>query len=188
MTDNFNFGPSLVRGFAPGGIGPRDITNATSNNNGNALGGTDYWGASVETQFPIWGLPKDIGLKGALFFDAGSLWDYTDTTNFGTYLGYPVGESCAVMNAHKNPWTTQLPCINVGSNNMVVRYRRSRPDLALGDGAGGSNSVSCCRNPSTMSCSSSASAAARPFSFMQGYSRARRPAAPCYGACHTNCA
>ena len=25
------------------------------------------------------------------------------------------------MNAHKNPWTTQLPCINVGSNNMVVR-------------------------------------------------------------------
>ncbi len=121
VTDNFNLGPSLVRGFAPGGIGPRDVTNATSNNNGNALGGTDYWGASVETQFPIWGLPKDIGLKGALFFDAGSLWNYTGTTNFGTYLGYPVGESCAVMNAHKNPWTTQLPCINVGSNNMVVR-------------------------------------------------------------------
>ncbi len=25
IQDNFNLGPSLVRGFAPGGIGPRDI-------------------------------------------------------------------------------------------------------------------------------------------------------------------
>ena len=29
IVDNFNLGPSLVRGFAPGGIGPRDITNST---------------------------------------------------------------------------------------------------------------------------------------------------------------
>ena len=25
LIDNFNLGPTLVRGFAPGGIGPRDI-------------------------------------------------------------------------------------------------------------------------------------------------------------------
>ena len=25
ITDNFNLGPTLVRGFAPSGIGPRDI-------------------------------------------------------------------------------------------------------------------------------------------------------------------
>ena len=67
IVDNFNLGPSLVRGFAPGGIGPRDISNSTTNNNGNALGGTKYWGASVEAQFPIWGLPRDIGLKGAVY-------------------------------------------------------------------------------------------------------------------------
>ena len=67
IVDNFNLGPSLVRGFAPGGIGPRDITNSTTNNNGNALGGTEYWGASLEAQFPIWGLPRDIGLKGAVY-------------------------------------------------------------------------------------------------------------------------
>ena len=40
IMDNFNLGQSLVRGFAPGGIGPRDITNTTQANNGNALGGT----------------------------------------------------------------------------------------------------------------------------------------------------
>jgi outer membrane protein insertion porin family len=121
VTDNFNLGPSLVRGFAPGGIGPRDITNATTNNNGNALGGTDYWGASIETQFPIWGLPKDIGLKGALFFDAGSLWNYTGQTNFTNFFPGLYGHACPGANKGLNPWTGQVPCITVGSNNMVVR-------------------------------------------------------------------
>ncbi len=102
IVDNFNLGPSLVRGFAPGGIGPRDISNSTTNNNGNALGGTEYWGASVEAQFPIWGLPRDIGLKGAVYFDAGSLWNYQGSTNFGTYLGYNSAQSlsCSYMNNH----------------------------------------------------------------------------------------
>jgi outer membrane protein insertion porin family len=85
VFDNFNLGPSLVRGFAPGGIGPRDISNWTSTV-GNSVGGTKYVGGTVEVQFPIWGLPKDIGLRGALFTDAGSLWDYRGPTNFSKYL------------------------------------------------------------------------------------------------------
>ncbi len=134
IVDNFNLGPSLVRGFAPGGIGPRDITNATSNNNGNALGGSDYWGASLEAQFPIWGLPKDIGLKGAVFADAGSLWGYRGLTNFGTYMGYDTAQasSCTYTNNHYpngaakqmyvQGWPVQQSaCIVVGSNNMIVR-------------------------------------------------------------------
>ncbi|MCI4680439.1 outer membrane protein assembly factor BamA [Rhodoblastus acidophilus] len=134
VVDNFNLGPSLVRGFAPGGIGPRDITNATTNNNGNALGGTDYWGASLEAQFPIPYLPKDIGLKGAVYADAGSLWNYQGMTNFGTYLGYSAAQasSCTYMNNYNpngsskvtfiNGWPVQQqPCIAVGSNNMIVR-------------------------------------------------------------------
>ena len=39
-------------------------------------------GASVEVQFPIYGLPRDIGLKGAVFADAGTLFGYTGKTNF----------------------------------------------------------------------------------------------------------
>jgi len=74
ITDHFFMGPSLVRGFATSGIGPRDI--ATLDNRGNAIGGTSYIGASLEVQFPIWGLPRDLGLKGAIFADAGTLFGY----------------------------------------------------------------------------------------------------------------
>ncbi len=85
IVDNFNLGQSLVRGFAPGGIGPRDVSNPIAGSNaGNALGGTNYYGASLEAQFPIWGMPKDIGIKGAIFADAGSLFGYRGMTNFGS--------------------------------------------------------------------------------------------------------
>ncbi len=73
MLDDFKMGPNLVRGFAPAGIGPRDITSATAN---DAIGGTMYWGASMEFQYPFYFLPKDAGLRGAVFVDSGSEWGY----------------------------------------------------------------------------------------------------------------
>src|SRR5437762_529625 len=51
MLDHFQMGPNLVRGFAPNGIGPRDINPFGT---GDALGGTKYWGASFELQMPFW--------------------------------------------------------------------------------------------------------------------------------------
>ena len=66
-------GPNLVRGFAPSGIGPRDLTVGTSN---DALGGSMYWGASVEAVTPLYFLPKEIGIKVGAFLDAGSVWGY----------------------------------------------------------------------------------------------------------------
>ncbi|WP_315832985.1 outer membrane protein assembly factor BamA [Bradyrhizobium prioriisuperbiae] len=79
MLDHFQMGPQLVRGFAPQGIGPRDITNGTTN---DALGGTMYWGASAELQVPFWFLPKEVGLKGAMYADAGGLYDYKGPTSW----------------------------------------------------------------------------------------------------------
>ncbi len=73
MIDHYFLGPTLVRGFAPSGIGPRDVLNDPT---ANALGGTSYFGGSVELQFPIWGLPRDLGLRGAIFADAGTLFNY----------------------------------------------------------------------------------------------------------------
>jgi outer membrane protein insertion porin family len=73
LIDNFNLGPTLVRGFASGGIGPRDL-NADPRT--NALGGTTYYGGSLEVQFPILGIPREVGLRGALFADAGTLFGY----------------------------------------------------------------------------------------------------------------
>jgi outer membrane protein insertion porin family len=79
MLDHFIMGPNLVRGFSPAGLGPRDLTPGTTN---DALGGTLYWGASVEAQTPLYFLPKDIGIKLAVFADAGSVWDYQGPTSW----------------------------------------------------------------------------------------------------------
>jgi outer membrane protein insertion porin family len=78
MLDHFQMGPNLVRGFAPNGIGPRDVVSPNSTQ--DALGGTMYWGASVEFQVPLYFIPKDVGLRGAVFADAGSLWNYKGPT------------------------------------------------------------------------------------------------------------
>lgn len=82
MLDHFQMGPNLVRGFAPNGIGPRDISYFALGSTGDALGGTKYWGASAELQMPFWFLPKEVGIKGAVYADAGSLWGYQGPTSW----------------------------------------------------------------------------------------------------------
>jgi outer membrane protein insertion porin family len=79
MLDHFQMGPNLVRGFAPNGIGPRDLNPFGTQ---DALGGTKYWGASLELQMPFWFLPKEVGLKGAVYADAGGLFDYQGPTTW----------------------------------------------------------------------------------------------------------
>ncbi len=86
MLDHFFMGPNLVRGFAPAGLGPRDLTNGTTN---DALGGSVYWGSSLEFQTPLYFLPREIGLKFAVFADAGSLWNYQGPTSGAAPPGTP---------------------------------------------------------------------------------------------------
>jgi len=71
VTDRFFLGSGLFRGFAPGGLGPREVD--TSNSINDALGGEYYAVARFETQFPI-GLPEEYGIEFGAFFDAGSVW------------------------------------------------------------------------------------------------------------------
>ncbi len=79
LLDDFKMGPNLVRGFAPAGLGPRDVTPGTTN---DAIGGTNYWGASFEFQYPFYFLPKDTGFRGAVFMDSGSVWGYKGETQW----------------------------------------------------------------------------------------------------------
>jgi outer membrane protein insertion porin family len=96
MLDHFQMGPNLVRGFAPAGIGPRDLTQFPFTGvQGDALGGTMYWGASLEFQTPLYFLPKDSGVKVAAFADAGSLWNYTGPTTFPATGEVLAGNTCA---------------------------------------------------------------------------------------------
>jgi outer membrane protein insertion porin family len=103
MLDHFQMGPNLVRGFATAGFGPRDLTIGTSQ---DALGGTMYWGTSVETQIPIYGVPKDFGMRIALFADAGSVWGYK-----GPRLFPATGTSV----------TTVDPYTGVDTDSMTIR-------------------------------------------------------------------
>ena len=91
MLDHFQMGPNLVRGFAPNGIGPRDINPYGTM---DALGGTKYWGASFELQMPFWFLPKEVGLKGAVYADAGGLWDYKGPTSWAATGEVNVPDAC----------------------------------------------------------------------------------------------
>ena len=50
VTDRFFLGSGLFRGFAPGGLGPREVECGSIN---DALGGEYYAVARFETQFPI---------------------------------------------------------------------------------------------------------------------------------------
>ena len=131
VTDAFNLGPNLVRGFAPGGIGPRDISNPI-NLKGNAVGGTTYIGGTLETQFPIWGLPKEIGLRGAVFADAGTLFGYKGPTNFTSYTDYvlygsdpttgPVLASTGcVPTLVASPLYGPGSCLSIGGDTKLIR-------------------------------------------------------------------
>jgi outer membrane protein insertion porin family len=96
MLDHFQMGSNLVRGFAPAGIGPRDLTQLPFTGvYGDALGGTYYWGASLELQTPLYFLPKDAGVKFAAFADAGSLWNYVGPTTFPATGEVISGSICA---------------------------------------------------------------------------------------------
>ncbi len=69
LVDSFYMGGEKVRGFKRSGIGPRDaLTN-------DALGGTIFYTGTAEIRFPIPLIPEELGLGGAVFADAGSLWD-----------------------------------------------------------------------------------------------------------------
>jgi outer membrane protein insertion porin family len=71
LLDGFFGGPQLIRGFAPNGFGPRDITPGTTMDN---IGGNVYWTTTAQLQAPVPGVPADANLKVALFSDVGSLW------------------------------------------------------------------------------------------------------------------
>jgi outer membrane protein insertion porin family len=117
MLDQFQMGPNLVRGFAPNGIGPRDINPFGT---GDALGGTKYWGASAELQMPFWFLPKEVGLKGAVYADAGGLFDYQGPTSWAFTNEVTLPPGCTPANP--SPPVSSGTCTGLQfDNGNVVR-------------------------------------------------------------------
>jgi outer membrane protein insertion porin family len=69
LLDAFFKGGETVRGFGTSGFGPRDVSTD------DALGGNIYVAGTAEVQFPFPVLPRELGFKGAIFADAGTLFD-----------------------------------------------------------------------------------------------------------------
>lgn len=70
-TDAFYLGGNSLKGFKYGGVGPRTII-GNSPKDGSAVGGKRYYVADAELRFPL-GLPKEYGIYGSLFINAGTL-------------------------------------------------------------------------------------------------------------------
>ncbi|MBR4931490.1 MAG: outer membrane protein assembly factor BamA [Alphaproteobacteria bacterium] len=81
INNRYFLGDASLRGFEYGGIGARDKYTDDS------LGGNWYVSASTEVVFPL-GLPKELGIKGKVFSDAG-------------YIGKPDGFDAEMMD-YKN--------------------------------------------------------------------------------------
>ena len=69
LIDLFYKGGETIRGFNRGGFGPRDLSSI----NQDALGGETFWATTAEVRFPLPLIPEDLGMGGAVFVDAGSL-------------------------------------------------------------------------------------------------------------------
>ncbi len=116
LIDHFFKSYEIVRGFAPNGIGPKDI--AAGDPRSGAVGGATYWGTTLELQFPIFGVPRELGIRGALFADAGSLFGYRGSkvfdVNRDTVINGFGATGCVTTGL-----TVQPECINVRDKKTI---------------------------------------------------------------------
>jgi outer membrane protein insertion porin family len=80
LTDLFFKGGETIRGFERAGYGPRDACESPTtgqrvlNCSRDSLGGELFWATTAEVRFPFPYVPDSLGMQGAVFVDAGSLW------------------------------------------------------------------------------------------------------------------
>ena len=72
LLDLYYKGGETIRGFDRSGIGPRDLVT------GDALGGKTFWATTAEVRFPLPFIPDELGMSGAVFADAGSVFNASD--------------------------------------------------------------------------------------------------------------
>ncbi|MDQ6437129.1 outer membrane protein assembly factor BamA [Mesorhizobium sp. LHD-90] len=81
IFDQFQSNDRMIRGFEYNGIGPFDA------DTGDHLGGTTYFNASVEAQFPVPVIPESFGLRGAFFADAATLYGNSISSDVVSNVG-----------------------------------------------------------------------------------------------------
>ncbi len=115
-VDRFNVGPRILRGFEPGGIGPRDLS---APGDSDPLGGNLYLAARFEAEFPL-GLPEELGITGGVFYDVGNLWDLDDVDLTG---GNVVGEGGSFRHVigFSIFWDTAIGPLRLNFSNAIKK-------------------------------------------------------------------
>lgn len=112
INNRYFLGDASFRGFEYGGIGARDKQTS------DALGSNWYTTATAELVFPI-GLPKEIGIKGKVFSDAG-------------FVGKPDGYDAKTMDYSSSLrwaagvgilWQSPMGMINLDFSYPIMKER-----------------------------------------------------------------
>src|SRR5690606_7261512 len=119
IFDHFNSNDRIIRGFKYNGSGPYETNEAGRR---DYLGGTTYFHGTVEAQFPIPVLPESIGLRGAVFADAATLYgnDYTGGTVEGTSMEWRASVGASLI------WASPFGPLPVDSVEPVVKEDTDR--------------------------------------------------------------
>ncbi|WP_182419469.1 outer membrane protein assembly factor BamA [Bartonella sp. HY038] len=86
IFDMFKSNTDMIRGFKFNGIGPVQYS---ANGDKYFLGGTTYMNATAELQFPMPIVPDSLGMRGAIFADAATLYgnNYTPSAATASFEG-----------------------------------------------------------------------------------------------------
>jgi outer membrane protein insertion porin family len=124
LQHRYFLGGDNLRGFRTQGVGPRDQST------GGALGGNRFYTTTAELQFPT-GLPKEFGLRGALFSDVGSLWSIDRPAAGRPGANSPIDDSSGVRASVGAGlmWRSPFGPIRVSMAKAVVKEEFDRTEL-----------------------------------------------------------
>jgi outer membrane protein insertion porin family len=126
IIDRFFLGGDNLRGFQTGGAGPHDTIS------GDPVGGKTLWTESQEMQFPLPGVPRDIGLTGRAFIDVGALFNakFPNGTCSGCGPVNIVAPTTPRLGAGVGiSWRTQFGLINLDLAPIVLKQPSDQTQL-----------------------------------------------------------
>ncbi|WP_173932174.1 outer membrane protein assembly factor BamA [Chelativorans sp. Marseille-P2723] len=114
VFDHFQSNDRIIRGFKYNGIGPFDP------DTGDHLGGTTYLHASAEAQFPMPILPESLGIRGAVFADAGTLYGSDIDVAAGTDMEWRASVGASLI------WLSPFGPLRIDYAEPVVKEASDR--------------------------------------------------------------
>ncbi len=123
IIDRFFLGGDNLRGFAVGGAGPHAQLSGN-----NSIGGRVMWTQSTELRFPL-PVSADLGLRGRVFVDVGSLSDVNPLRQNGVLV--PITDDAAprVSAGFGVSWRTPFGLLNIDIAQPIVKKRFDQAQL-----------------------------------------------------------